>query len=360
MRPTRTQTIIAVAWILFWLLMTTTAVQEYLRDNDHGVWKPILWETSSAFTGTVLLILQRYFTRRYDHLISSPLRWFSRQLVWLPVYWLAFVPIAFGIRHVVYRLAGDTYKHHAWPQVYLYEDVKMTVFFFIFATITFGVLSYHAMLNEKLRVERINASLREAQLLRLTQQLQPHFLFNALNTISSLMHNDVARADAMLIQLADVLRATLDVGEQHQVPLELELRLLRGYASLMTERFSDRVHIAWHVDDSLLACPVPVMSMQPLLENIFKHTVERRRQSTAISISVTRERDVIVVGLEDDAGVLPGADVKSEHASGIGVRNLRERLAGLYGERASFNLIQLAPAGVRAEMRLPCRLPCEY
>ena len=354
MRPTRTQTIIAVAWVLFWLLMTTTAVQEYLRENDRGVWKPVLWETSSALTGTVLLILQRYFTRRHDHLISSPPRWFARQLVWLPVYWVAFVPIAFGIRHAVYRLAGETYTHHAWWQVFLYEDVKMTVFFCIFATITFGVLSYHAMLAEKLRVERINASLREAQLLRLTQQLQPHFLFNALNTISSLMHSDVARADAMLVQLADVLRATLDVGEQHQVPLELELRLLRGYASLMAERFSDRVRIDWHIDDSLLACQIPVMSMQPLLENIFKHTVERRRQGTAITISVGRERDVIVVRLEDDAGVLAEADARAGRTSGIGVRNLRERLAGLYGERASFNLIQLAPAGVRAEMRLPC------
>nr|WP_315393627.1 histidine kinase [uncultured Duganella sp.] len=358
MRPTRTQTIIAVAWILFWLLMTTTAVQEYLRDHDHGVWKPILWETSSAFTGTVLLLLQRYFTRRHDHLISSPLRWFARQLVWLPIYWVVFVPIAFGIRHVVYRLAGETYTHHAWPQVYLYEDVKMTVFFFIFATITFGVLSYHAMLNEKLRVERVNASLREAQLLRLTQQLQPHFLFNALNTISSLMHSDVARADAMLVQLADVLRATLDVGEQHQVPLELELRLLRGYASLMGERFSDRVAINWHIDEALLACPVPVMSMQPLLENIFKHTVERRRQRTAITISVGREGDSIVLRLEDDGGMLPGSVRQPGDAArqggGIGVRNLRDRLATLYGDAASFNLTQLAPAGVRAEMRLPC------
>jgi two-component system LytT family sensor kinase len=354
MRPTRTQTIIAVAWILFWLLMTTTAVQEYLRDHAHGVWKPILWETSSAFTGTLLLLAQRHFTRRYDHLIASPLRWFARQMAWLPVYWVVFVPIAFGIRHLVYRLAGEDYPHAQWTEVYLYEDVKMTVFFFIFATITFGVLSFHAMLNEKLRVERVNASLREAQLLRLTQQLQPHFLFNALNTISSLMHSDVARADAMLIQLADVLRATLDVGEQHQVPLEMELRLLRGYASLMSERFSDRVRIDWRIDDTLLACPVPVMSMQPLLENIFKHTVERRRQATAITISVGREGDAMVLRLEDDGGTLPAADAPNPAASGLGVRNLRERLAAMYGATASFDLIQLAPAGVRAELRLPC------
>jgi two-component system LytT family sensor kinase len=348
MRPTRTQTIIAVAWVLFWLLMITTAVQEYLRDNDHGVWKPMLWETSSAFTSSLLILAQRYFTRRHDHLIASPLRWFARQLAWLPVYWLAFVPIAFGIRHVVYALAGETYKHSAWPAVFLYEDVKITVFFFMFATITFGVLSYHAMLNEKLRVERVNASLRQAQ------QLQPHFLFNALNTISSLMHSDVARADAMLMQLADVLRATLDVGEQHQVPLAMELRLLRGYASLMGERFSDRVRIDWRIDDTLLACQVPVMSMQPLLENIFKHTVEKRRHATAITISVSRDQDVIVLRLEDDAGSLRAGDATQVGASGIGVRNLRERLAALHGARASFELIQLAPAGVRAEMRLPC------
>ncbi|MYN40083.1 sensor histidine kinase [Duganella sp. FT109W] len=364
----RTRTVIALAWLLFWLLMITTSVQEYLRDHDHGLWKPVLWEGSSALTGTLLLLAQRHFTRRYDHLIDAPLRWFARQLVWLPVYWLAFVPVAFGIRHAVYAWAGEPYPHGGWAGIYLYEDIKMTVFFFIFATITFGVLSFHAMLDEKLRVERANASLREAQLLRLSQQMQPHFLFNALNTISSLMYSDVARADAMLVQLSDVLRATLDVGERHLVPLEMELRLLRGYAALMAERFSDRVSIAWQVDDTLLACAVPVMSMQPLLENVFKHTVEKRRQPTAITLSVQRQQDMLVLRVEDDAGLLPAATPaaggpaagsaanadRSAGAGGIGVRNLRQRLAALYGDQAAFDLIQLSPAGVRAEVRLPC------
>lgn len=357
MLPKRTQTTIGAAWILFWLLMNLTAVQEYLRDHQTGVWKPIVWETSSALTGTLLLLAQRHYTRRYDHLLAQPLKWFTRQLAWLPVYWVLFVPIAFGIRYGVYALAGDTYTHLPWPQTFLYEDVKMTVFFSIFATIMFGVLSYHAMQNEKLRVERVNASLREAQLLRLTQQMQPHFLFNALNTISSLMHSDVARADAMLIRLADVLRATLDVSDQHQVTLATELRLLRGYAALMCERFSDRVHIVWDIDETLLDCQVPVMSMQPLLENIFKHTVERRRQATTISISASREQDAMVLRLEDDGGTLgagDGAVAGARSGAGIGVRNLRERLSALHGAGATFDLIQLAPAGVRAEMRLPC------
>jgi hypothetical protein len=351
----RTKITIAVAWILFWLLMNVTAVQDYARDGHHEIWKPILWETSSSVIATLLMLAQRRATRRYDHLLPSPLRWYGRQLVWLPVYWLAFVPLTFGIRHAVYAAAGETYTHEAWLPVFVYEDVKIAVFFFTFTTITFGVLSYHAMQQEKLRVERANASLREAQLLTLTQQMQPHFLFNALNTISSLMHSDVARADAMLIQLADVLRATMDVSGKHSVSLEVELRLLRGYAALMGERFSDRVRIDWRVDDALLGTQVPVMSMQPLLENIFKHTVEKRRQATAITISVLRDGDEVVLRLEDDAGSLRVAPAAPDAAAcGIGVRNLRERLAALYGERAAFDLVQLSPAGVRAEMRLPC------
>jgi len=354
MLPKRTRITIAVAWALFWLLMNVTAVQEYVRDHHHEVWKPILWESSSALTGTVLLLLQRHFTRKYDHLLGTPARWFARQLVWLPVYWVAFVPFAFGLRHAIYGAAGQVYTHTPWAQTFLYEDIKMTVYFSIFTTIMFGVLSYHAMQDEKLRVERANAAMREAQLLTLTQQMQPHFLFNALNTISSLMHTDVARADAMLIQLADVLRATLDVSGRHSVPLEVELRLLRGYATLMSERFSDRVRIAWQVDDALLGAPVPVMSMQPLLENIFKHTVEKRRQATAITIAVLREGEQVVLRLEDDGGMLaPAADAR-QAGGGIGVRNLRARLAAMYGERATFDLVQLSPAGVRAEMRLPC------
>ncbi|WP_348698716.1 histidine kinase [Duganella fentianensis] len=350
----KTRTIVAIAWALFWVLMISTSVQEYLRGHDEGVWKPVLWETTSALTGTMLLLLQRRYTRQYDALVATPLRWFLRQLVWLPAYWIAFVPIAFGMRHAVYGLMGEPYPHESWASVYLYEDIKMTVFFSLFTAITFGILSFHAMLNERLRVERASSALRQAQLLRLSQQMQPHFLFNALNTISSLMHSNVARADSMLVQLSDVLRATLDVGERHLVPLQTELRIVRGYAALMGERFAERVSIRWEVDQAALACEVPVMSLQPLLENVFKHTVEQRRQPVAIQITAVRQHDMLLLAVQDDSGSLPANAAASVATGGISLGNLRERLAALYGERATLDLRQLAPAGVRAEVRLPC------
>jgi hypothetical protein len=335
-----------VAWLLFWAMMVATAVQDFLRNDDGPLWQPVLWESSSALVATILLAAQRYATRRYDGLLASPARWFARQALWLPVWWLLFTPLAFGIRHAVYAFAGLTYEHDGWAATFLYEDVKISIFFAIFTLITFGVLSFRA-------AEQANAQLRTAQLHALTQQMQPHFLFNALNTISSLMHTDVERADATLVQLADVLRATLDVSGQQEAPLSTELRLLRGYARLMEERFADRVKIDWDIDAGCGECRVPVMSMQPLLENVFKHTVERRRGVTHITISARREGGSLRLAIADDAGRLASAGT-AQGRTGIGVRNLAERLRALHGERASLALTQLEPGGVRAEMRLPC------
>lgn len=346
----RSKLFLILAFILFWAMMVSVAVQDYARDEGSAYWQPVLWETSSIFASALLLLIQHRFTRAHDHLINRPARWFALQAMWLPLYWIAFVPIAFGIRHAVYALAGLTYEHEPWGETILYEAAKLTVFIILFYLIRFGILSYFQLLEEKLRVERANALLRQAQLQRLAQQMQPHFLFNALNTISSLMHTDVDKADATLIQLADVLRTTLDVSDLHEAPLATELRLAQGYARVMQERYGERVEIAWHIADDTLACVLPVMSIQPLLENIFKHTVEQRRQRTRIVVTALRDGAGLLVRLEDDTGSL-GATPSS---SGIGLANLRERLAVLYGDGASLELTQLAPAGVRADMRLPC------
>ena len=351
MPSTRIRNVVIIAWLLFWALMVSVAMQDYARDEGKAFWQPILWESSSMVTASLLLLLQRHFMMRHDHWISHPVRWFAMQAAWLPMYWLAFTPLAFGARHAVYALQGLIYTHEPWPETFFYESLKLTVFISMFYLIRFGVLSYLQLLEEKVRVERANALLRQAQLQRLAQQMQPHFLFNALNTVSSLMHTDVDRADATLVQLCDVLRATLDVSELHEAPLSTELRLAQGYARVMQERYAERVGIDWRIDQTALSCTVPVMSVQPLLENIFKHTVEQRRQHVQVSVSVLRDGAVLVVRLDDDAGMLSPSPTLTP---GIGLANLRERLGVLYGARASVELSQLSPAGVRAEMRLPC------
>jgi signal transduction histidine kinase len=346
----RYKLVIVLSWLLFWSLMVVVAIQDYQANpNDGELWKPMLWESSSMVAATALLLVQRHFTLAYRPLVTTPSKWFALQALWVPMYWIAFVPIAFGIRIAVYTAAGETYGHAPWPHVFFYESVKISTFIGLFTVIRFGILSYRELLEAKLRAERVNTLLQQAQLQRLAQQMQPHFLFNALNTVSSLMHTDVDKADATLTQLASVLRATLDLGADHETSLATELRLVRGYAGVMAERFADRVAIDWRIDEDTLACPVPVMSLQPLLENVFKHTVERRRQPTRITVSARREANELVVAVEDDGGTLA-----PEAPTGIGISNLRERLAALHAGRARLSLTQLSPTGVCAEMRLPC------
>ncbi|GAB3390442.1 sensor histidine kinase [Massilia agri] len=351
MNSTRSKIAFGIAWLLFWTLMMLVAVEDYRRDGGTAYWQPMLWEGSSALVATLLLFIQRRIGARYNHLIATPWRWFAIQACIMPLYWIAFVPLAFGIRHAVYSLAGSSYDHEPWGQVFVYESLKITVFAGLFTVIAFGLLSWRELIGARLRAEQANALLREAQLQSLARQMQPHFLFNALNTISSLMHTDVQRADAVLVQLSDMLRAALALGQRPQAALEEELRLARAYAGVMEGRFDGRAQIEWRIEESMLGVPLPAMSVQPLLENVFKHTVERRRAPTRILVSAAREGESLVLRVEDDAGRL---DADQAGESGIGLANLRARLAALHGERASLALSQLEPGGVRTEVRLPC------
>ncbi|HEU4853122.1 MAG TPA: histidine kinase [Telluria sp.] len=350
MLRSRLHFVIAASWLLFWALMVSVAVQDYARDGGNRYWQPVLWETSSLVVGLLLMLFLRRATRRHDHLISTPPKWFLVHLAWLPVLSTAFVPLTFGIRHAVYRIMDMRYEHEPWGELFVYEAIKVSVFFGLFIVILFGILSFTELQQERLRAEQAKVLLRQAQLQQLTQQMQPHFLFNALNTISSLMHTDVARADTTLTQLSDVLRATLDTGDRQVAPLSTELRIVRGYAGVMEQRYAGRVRIDWDVDDAAEKCSVPVMSVQPLLENVFKHTVERRRGMTAIAVRAHCTDGFLSIQVEDDAGEL----ALSSAPSGIGLANLRARLAVLHGDAASLELTRLEPAGVRCEMRLPC------
>lgn len=349
MLPNRRTIAAFLAWTLFWLLMVLVAVEDFRRDGGQAIWQPVLWESSSALVASSLLLAQRRFTRRHDALIAVPWRWVLVQARWLPVYWIVFTPLVFGIRHTVYALAGAVYEHEPWSEVFVYEALKITVFVGLFTAVAFGLLSYRQLLGERVRMQQAQALLREAQLERLARQMQPHFLFNALNTISSLMHQDVARADATLVQLAEVLRATLALGEKTQASLADELRLARGYAAVMAERFEGRVTLDWDIADEALGAALPAVSLQPLLENVFKHTVERRRAPTRIAVSAACREGLLVLRVEDDGGRLD-----AQATPGIGLANLRARLEVLHGTRAALELSQLEPAGVRAEMRVPC------
>ncbi|MFZ6874307.1 sensor histidine kinase [Undibacterium sp. Di27W] len=339
---------VLAGWFLFWILMITVAVQDHLKGGGQHIWEPIFWESSSALVGTALLLLQRRkLTDR--RLLQTPAKWFWQQILPLPLLSAVFVIAVYSLRHAVYAALGLSYQHDGWIKVYIYECSKIFLFFGMFYVVIFGLQAYASLMEEKEQAEKSQALLREAQLHRLTQQMQPHFLFNVLNTISSLMYTDVKLADTALSQIAALLRASMDLGQHSETSLADELKLLQAYAKLMSLRFVDRVEINWDIADELLDNKVPIMSLQTILENSFKHTVEKRSQLTHIKISAYTESGQAIIRIEDDAGHLR----EDGQAAGLGISNLRQRLQVLYQGRASLQLSDLTPSGVITELRLP-------
>jgi hypothetical protein len=333
-------------WTLFWLLMVAVAIQDEYGDPAIRWWEPVLWEGSSCLAATAWLLLQRRVARRWNEYLSQPLIWFGKHLVWLPVIAVTFVTVVYGLRHGVYALTGEAYEHAPWPHLFVYESVKLTLFAALWLAIIFGLASFGQWRAERERLLALQKSLAESQLAQLKAQLQPHFLFNALNTISALMQTDVERADRLLTRLADLLRASLAVGSRHLTSLREEWKLLELYASIMQERFAGRATLCWSASEEALDASLPAMLLQPLLENAYKHGVERSSDPAVIRLEARRDGEMLEVRIHNTGTWNTNENI------GIGVRNCRERLALVYGGRASLELSPTAD-GVTATVRLP-------
>lgn len=339
-----------VLWVPFWLLMILISVEDHRGDGGIRWWEPVLWEGSSCLFATALLLLQRRLTARWDVSLAQPWRWFGRQLAWLPVIALVFVITVFAFRHGVYALAGEVYEHDAWPYLLFYEGTKLLLYIGLWLGIIFGLESFASWRDERERLLALQKHLAESQLAQLKSQLQPHFLFNALNTISSLMQVDVERADRLLTQLADLLRATLQAGLRDVTSLREEIELLQLYARIMQERFAGRATLEWRIPDEVLGAAVPTLLLQPLLENAYKHGVERSTAPVELFVEARRDGEMLEVAVRN-SGPLQAPVVE-----GIGLRNCRERLALLHGAAASLTLTS-DPRGVVSRVLLPWQQP---
>jgi uncharacterized membrane protein SirB2 len=335
-----------VLWVPFWLLMILIAIEDNIDDRGVRWWEPVLWESSSALYATALLLLQRRLTANWRVPLTEPARWFGRQLAWLPVIVVTFVVMVFGLRHGVYALTGEVYEHRSWLNLLFYEGVKLLLFSGLWLGIIFGLESFASWRDERERLLALQKHLAESQLAQLKSQLQPHFLFNALNTISSLMQVDVERADRLLAQLADLLRATLEAGERNVTSLRQEMDLLRLYSRIMQERFVGHASLDWRVPEETLDAAIPTLLLQPLLENAYKHGVERSTTPVKITVQARKTGDQLEVSVWNSGALTTSAK------TGIGLRNVRERLALLHGSSAGFSLNE-ETGGVLARVSLP-------
>jgi signal transduction histidine kinase len=214
-------------------------------------------------------------------------------------------------------------------------------------------IEFHRDVQEReARAERLRTELVQARLDALTAQLHPHFLFNALNSVSSLMHHDVAAADAMLARLGDLLRRTLRAGERPEVTLREEFELLADYLAIVGVRFRDRLTVTLDLAAGTEDALVPHFLLQPLVENALEHGIGRRAGAGQVDVRSDRVGDTLVLSVSDDgAGVPPGASPPR----GIGLANTRRRLAALHGDRQRLTLASRPTGGMVVRVELPFR-----
>ncbi|HEX2190560.1 MAG TPA: histidine kinase [Longimicrobiaceae bacterium] len=199
---------------------------------------------------------------------------------------------------------------------------------------------------------RREAQLARAQLHALQAQLHPHFLFNALNTVSSAVRRDPDAAERMIARLSELLRSSLDTAATPEVPLAEELRLLESYLEIEQARFEDRLRVRWSIDPAARDARVPRLILQPLVENAVKHGIGPRSAPGTVEVSAAREDGELRLEVRDDGVGVPAGFALEERA-GVGLANTRARLRQLYGDRGRFALEGAPGGGVAVRISIP-------
>src|SRR5215472_4727289 len=327
-------------WAVYGLSQYTGALV-YEKPSSYGSVIAV-----SAIAGFVLSIPLRYIYRR---LWSRPLH--ARILGVLASCYAT----AAALR-VVINLSYKAFVDPEWQPQGLFElfggTLSTTTLLLCWSVLYFGIKFYESQRKQEEAMLKAVSLAQEAQLKMLRYQLNPHFLFNTLNAISTLiLDNENKKANHAVTRLSEFLRYTLDQDPMKKVTLRQEVEALDLYLGTERLRFGERLHLEYAIDEGALNALVPSLLLQPLLENSLKYAVSAREEGGSVRIEGRAREGLLELSVIDDGpGLREG--IPAGERRGVGLRNTRERLAVLYGENCRFAVLNAHP-GLRVEMALP-------
>ena len=353
------------AWRFVWLvsiaLFTVTGffrfTYKYFDDvarNEPGtIVHRVIEEATGSYAAAILFVAVVVFAWRYP--LDRP-GWRDRipaHVAAMVVYSLAHTTLMFLSRTMIFAALGmGPYDYGYLPARYVMEfgqDAISYATFLVFITL---YRYYRVLRQREIRTAQLERGLAQAELRNLRLQLQPHFLFNALNTISSTMYDDPRSADRMVGQLSQLLRLSLRTSHAQEVPLRDELDVLDCYLGLMRARFGERLRATVVAFPDTLDALVPSLLLQPLVENAIRHGNASRSGGGSIDVHVEHVGDTLRLSVTDDGpGSSPGTDL---FARGTGLSATRDRLRLLYGDGHRFDARNTGP-GFAAAIVIPYR-----
>jgi two-component sensor histidine kinase len=252
-----------------------------------------------------------------------------------------------------YEKMGDAAEIY-WKMTYMESITIAWIVMVAWSALYFGIKYYQVFQEVQKSALRSAAMAHEAQLKMLRYQLNPHFLFNTLNAISTLiLERQTDDANRMVTRLSSFLRHSLDNDPMKMVTLEQELAALKLYLDIEKVRFEERLDLQLDIEAAARQARIPSLLLQPLVENAIKYGIARAEEGGALRIAARVFAGDLLIELSDDGPGVELVDGEIPGANGVGLRNTRERLAELYGPRHAFRLRPTEPHGLTIDIRIP-------
>ena len=339
-------------WTIVGLFFTTQIyVSDYVAKQPIRYTRPLLVQTSACYlwalaTPLVLWLSRRYSIQRHNWLRRGAFHFlFSLALVsaLLALHSLAVILIMSG--------AGQIEPLRVFRFVYFNLDRWLLIYWLILL-MSHAFNYYNSYRKGELKASQLHTQLVQSQLEALKMQVQPHFLFNTLHSISALLSKDTEAARKMITRLGDFLRLTLENSGSMEVTLQQELEFLNGYLEIERIRFQDRLTTDIRVDPEVLDVRVPNLILQPIVENAMRHAIGNST-SGRVEVTAAPHNGVVRIEVKDNGPGIDAEKILESRRKGLGLANTQARLAGLYGTAARFEMRNNPTGGLVVTVEIP-------
>ncbi len=347
-------------WITGFVVTTIIGLLNFLRMITAGFWLVADIDYSTKFIEEM--------TGAYSFLILAPvIIWFvlrfrlDKQKGYqnIPIHGIFILIVAsthtflmITSREILFPVFIGYQRKDTYSDNWLHELPIQIIVYCLFVTVIYFADYYQENKNQQIKTAKLETQLVNSKMEALRLQLNPHFLFNTLNMISSTMYEDIEKADRMLIRLSDLLRGVLNSSKQQVVSIKEELELFNHYISIMEVRFQEKLNIDIHVSDELMQAELPNFILQPLVENSIQNSKDSNNDFIKIKIVIEAKENDLCIGIEDNG---PGIDDSQENliSKGRGISTNVKRLESLYSKGFSFTISNSDRGGADVKIRIP-------